>query len=72
MGDMARRSTKKAMRSLGVIGENDSIDQQAWEEYARLFFEPLSATHLAALRALFCWKSLEEKNVDRAAMALAS
>jgi hypothetical protein len=61
MGDMSRRSTKKAMRSLGVIGENDDIDQQAQEEYARLFSEPLSATHLAALIALFGWKSLEEK-----------
>jgi hypothetical protein len=70
MGDMSRRSTKKAMRSLGVIGENDSIDKQAQEEYARLFSEPLSATHLAALTALFGWKSLEERSVDRAAMAL--
>jgi hypothetical protein len=72
MGDMPRRSIKKAMRSLRVIGENDGIDQQAQGEYARLFSKPLSATHLAALTVLFGWKSLEEQNVDRVGMALAS
>jgi hypothetical protein len=29
MGDLTGRSTKRAMRSLGVIGENQGIDQQA-------------------------------------------
>jgi hypothetical protein len=72
MGDMPRRSIKKAMRSLRVIGENDGIDQQAQGEYARLFSKPLSATHLATLTVLFGWKSLEEQNVDRVGMALAS
>jgi hypothetical protein len=70
MGDMSRRATKKAMRNLGLIGENEGIDQQAQEEYARLFSEPLSDIHIAALAALFGWKSLNEQNVDRVVVAL--
>jgi hypothetical protein len=70
MGDMSRRSTKKAMRNLGVIGENENIDHQVQEEYARLFSEPLSDIHIVALAALFGWKSLNEQNVDRVVVAL--
>jgi hypothetical protein len=72
MGDMSRRSKKKAMRSLGDIGENVNIDRQAQEEYAKLFSKPLSATHITTLTALFGWRSLEEQSVDRVAEALAS
>jgi hypothetical protein len=57
MGDLAGRSTNKAMRSLGIIGKNQGIDQQAHEEYAKLFSEPLSSAHLAALAVLFEWKN---------------
>jgi hypothetical protein len=41
MGDLAGRSAKKVMRSLGIIGKNQGIDQQAQEEYAKLFSKPL-------------------------------
>jgi hypothetical protein len=71
-GDMSRRSKKKAMQTLGVIGDNVGIDQQAQEEYAKLFSEPLSATHIAALAALFGWRSLEEQSVAMVDVALAS
>jgi hypothetical protein len=67
-GDMSRRSKKKAMQTLGVIGDNVGIDQQAQEEYAKLF----SATHIAALAALFGWRSLEEQSVAMVDVALAS
>jgi hypothetical protein len=72
MGDLAGRSTNKAMRSLGIIGKNQGIDQQAQEEYAKFFSEPLSSAHLAVLAALFGWKTLETGEADRGSLALAS
>jgi hypothetical protein len=47
--------SKKAMRSLQIIGEHDGIDQQAQDEYAKLFKKPFSAAHVQALAALFKW-----------------
>jgi hypothetical protein len=55
LGDLERRSKKKAMRSLQIIGEQDGIDQQAQDEYAKLFEKPLSAVHVQTLAALFKW-----------------
>jgi hypothetical protein len=72
MGDLAGRSAKKVMRSLGIIGKNQGIDQQAQEEYAKLFSKPLSSAHLAALAALFGWKTLRTGEADRGRLALAS
>jgi hypothetical protein len=72
MGDLAGRSAKKVMRSLGIIGKNQGIDQQAQEEYAKLFSKPLSSTHLAALAALFGWKTLQTGEADRGSLVLAS
>jgi hypothetical protein len=43
------------MRSLKIIGEQEGIDQQAQEEYVKLFEEPLSDSHVQALAALFKW-----------------
>jgi hypothetical protein len=60
------------MQSLGVIGENEGMDQHAQEEYARIFSKPLSATHLAALTALFGWKTLDIGEVDKVSLALGS
>jgi hypothetical protein len=54
-GDLERRSKKKVMRSLKIIGEQEGIDQQAQEEYVKLFEEPLSDSHVQALAALFKW-----------------
>jgi hypothetical protein len=51
--DMTERSKKKAIKALKVIPENGSIDQQAEEDYKKLFSEPLSDTHMQALAALF-------------------
>jgi hypothetical protein len=53
-GDL-ERSKKKVMRSLQIIGEQEGIDQQAQEEYAKLFQGPLSDSHVQALAALFKW-----------------
>jgi hypothetical protein len=36
MGDLTR-STKRAMKALQIIGENGSVDQQAEEDYEKLF-----------------------------------
>jgi hypothetical protein len=53
MGEMERRATKRIMRSLDVIGEHDDTNQQSLEECAKIFIEPLSASNLEALAALF-------------------
>jgi hypothetical protein len=55
LNDMSRRTKKKAMRSLDIIGENEGIDQQALDDYAKLFVHPLSVSQLQALAALFNW-----------------
>jgi hypothetical protein len=68
LGDMTRRSSKKVMRTLNNIGESDGINQQAQEEYAKVFSEPLSTSNIQALAALFGWSELESMgNVDAAA-----
>ena len=46
---------KKAMRSLDIISENEGIDQQVLDDYAKLFGHPLSDSQLQALAALFTW-----------------
>jgi hypothetical protein len=53
--DLERGTRKKVMRALDIIGENEGIDQQAQDEYAKLFGQPLSDSHLQALTALFNW-----------------
>ncbi|KAF0936116.1 hypothetical protein E2562_038782 [Oryza meyeriana var. granulata] len=58
--DISRRSKKCAMSSLGIIDEHDGIDQQAQDEYAQLFGQQLSASHLQALAALLGWVPPEE------------
>ena len=51
---------KKAMRSLDILSENEGIDQQAQDDYAKLFRHPLSDSHLRALSALFKWSLPED------------
>jgi hypothetical protein len=43
------------MRTLELIEENEGIDQQALDDYAKLFKHPLPDSHLQALSALFNW-----------------
>ena len=62
LNDLERRSKKKAMRTLELIEEHEGIDQQALDEYAKLFEQPLPDAHLQALAAFFHW-SLPE-NLD--------
>ena len=55
LNDMNTRTRKKAMRSLDIISENEGISQQALDDYAKLFVQPLSDSQLQALAALFNW-----------------
>jgi beta-glucosidase/6-phospho-beta-glucosidase/beta-galactosidase len=48
------------MRSLDIIGDQEGLNQQALDEYAKLFRQPLSDYHLQALTALFNWSLPEE------------
>lgn len=58
---IAKRSTKKeVMCTLEVISEHEGIDQQAQDDYAKLFSQPLSDSHIQALAALFKWSIPEE------------
>lgn len=36
-----------------MVNEHDAIDQQALDDYAKLFEQPLSESHIKALAALF-------------------
>ena len=60
LNDLGGRTKKKAMRSLGILDENKGIDQQALDDYAKLFGQPLSDSQLQALAALFCWSLPDE------------
>ena len=46
LNDLSRRTKKKAMQSLDIIGENEGIEQQALDDYAKLFGHPLSDSQL--------------------------
>jgi hypothetical protein len=43
------------MKALKIIDEKGSVDQQAEEDYAKIFSEPLSDSHVEVLAALFGW-----------------
>ena len=60
LNDLGGRTKKKAMRSLGILDENKGIDQQALDDYAKLFGQPISDSQLQALTALFCWSLPDE------------
>jgi hypothetical protein len=57
--DLGGRTTRKVMRSLHIITENEGISQEALEEYARLFKRPLTRSEVQALSALFGWRAPE-------------
>jgi hypothetical protein len=58
--DLGGRTKKKAMKSLDIIGDQEGLNQQAQDDYAKLFRQPLSDSHLQALTALFNWSLPEE------------
>jgi hypothetical protein len=43
------------MRSLGVASEEEAIEKPALDDYAMVFQNPLSASQVRALAALFGW-----------------
>jgi hypothetical protein len=57
--DLGGRTTRKIMRSLHIIAENEGISQEALDEYARLFKRPLTHSEVEALSALFGWRAPE-------------
>jgi hypothetical protein len=62
--ELSRRSTKRVMKALKVVGELEDINQQAMKDYAKLFVHPLSQTHVGALAALFGWSAPVDFCVD--------
>jgi phosphodiesterase/alkaline phosphatase D-like protein len=53
--DLERRMKKKAMQAVDILTEHEGIDQQALDDYARLFGQALSDSHIRAFTALFNW-----------------
>ena len=43
------------MKAVNIIEENEGMDQRALDEYAKLFTQDLSNSHIKALAALFGW-----------------
>jgi hypothetical protein len=58
--DLDSRATRKIMRAVGIITNNNGMDQRALDEYANLFKTPLSSSHIKALAALFGWQPPED------------
>jgi hypothetical protein len=69
IGDLARRSTKRVMKTQNIIGDNEGINQQANEDY-NFFLGPLSESAIQALGALFGWANLEGKDTKETSAAL--
>jgi hypothetical protein len=57
--DLGGRTTRKVMRSLHIISENEGISQEALDEYTQLFKRPLTRSEVDALAALFGWRAPE-------------
>jgi hypothetical protein len=57
MQDWGARATKKAMRALQIITEDEGISQEALMTYAELFKHPLSQKQEEALSTLFGWST---------------
>lgn len=55
---------KKAMQALDVLDEHEGINQQALDDYAKLFGQPLNDSHIRALCALFNWSLPDELGPD--------
>jgi hypothetical protein len=55
LNDLEKRTKKRTMRTLELMEEHEGIDQQAMDDYAKLFKQPLPDSHLQALAALFNW-----------------
>ena len=53
-------ATRKIMRAVGIITNNNGMDQRALDEYANLLKTPLSGSHIKALAALFGWQPPED------------
>jgi hypothetical protein len=60
MQDWGGRATKKAMKALQIITEDEGISQEALKAYAELFKHPLSQLQVEALSALFGWPTPPE------------
>ena len=43
------------MQAMDILTEHEGIDQQALDDYARLFGQALFDSHIRALTALFNW-----------------
>jgi hypothetical protein len=56
--DLDNHATRNIMRAVGIITNNDGMDQMTLDEYANLFKTPLLGTHIKALAALFKTRSL--------------
>jgi hypothetical protein len=53
--DWGKRSKKQAMVALNIIEDNEGFSRQALDDYAKLFKNTLSRSHVQALAALFGW-----------------
>ena len=63
MGGIPPHAWDLSMRKLGIIGESEHISIDAQDDYARLFMQELSQTHIAALAALFGWSVPDDAEV---------
>jgi hypothetical protein len=58
MRDWSCRASKKALKALHIINENEEVNKEALDDYALLFKNPLSQAQVeAALSALFGWST---------------
>jgi hypothetical protein len=53
--DWGKRYKKQAMVALNIIEDNEGFSRQALDDYAKLFKNTLSRSHVQALAALFGW-----------------
>jgi hypothetical protein len=62
--DWGKRSKKQAMVALNIIEDNEGFSRQALDDYAKLFKNTLSCSHVRALAALFGWSVPDNLEYD--------
>ncbi|GJM85000.1 hypothetical protein PR202_ga00727 [Eleusine coracana subsp. coracana] len=55
---------KKTMRALGIVNDREHINQKALDDYSMVSSQPLSASHIGVLTALFGWAPEDVPNVS--------
>lgn len=70
LGTELDKAQSVLMHKMGILGDQESLKQDACDAYVRLFEDPLSHPHLAAVASLFGWTVPENCEARAAGLIL--